>query len=59
MSCGVGYKHGSDPTLLWCRPAAKALIGHLALEPPYAMDAALRRLKKKKNNKIQMNACRA
>ena len=29
-----------DPALLWlcCRPAATALIGHLAWEPPYASD---------------------
>ena len=26
LSCGVGYRHSSDPTLLllWCRPAAPA-----------------------------------
>ena len=28
VSCGVGRRHGLDPTLLWlwCRPAATALI---------------------------------
>jgi len=28
VSCGVGCRHGSDPTLLWlwCRPVAIALI---------------------------------
>ena len=42
MSCGVGCRRGSDPELLslWCRPAATALIGPLAWEPPYAMGAA-------------------
>ena len=33
---------------LWCRPAAISLSGTLALEPPYAMGAALKRQKKKK-----------
>ena len=42
MRCGVGNRHSSDPTLLWlwCRPAATALIGSLALEPPYVSCAA-------------------
>ena len=50
MSCGVGRRRGSDPTLLWlwCRPEAVALIGPLAWEPPYAIGAALERPKKKK-----------
>ena len=50
MSCGVGWRHGSDPTLLWlwCRPAAEALIGPLARKLPYAVDVALKRQKKKK-----------
>ena len=41
---GVGLRHGSDLELLWLwpRPAATALIGHLAWEPPYAVDAALK-----------------
>ena len=41
-----------DLTLLWlwCRPAAVALIGPLAWEPPYAMGAALKSKKKKKEN---------
>ena len=48
MSCGVGRRQGSDLVLLWlwCRPAATALIGPLAWEPPYAMGAALKRQKK-------------
>ena len=34
----------SDPALLWlwCRPAATALIGHLAWEPPCAARVALK-----------------
>ena len=45
MSCGVGHRLDSDPALLWLwrRSAATALIGPLAWEPPYAMDAALKR----------------
>ena len=47
MSCGVGCRCGSDPTLLWlwCRPAAVALI--LAWEPPYAAGVALKKKKSK------------
>ena len=47
MSCGVGRKCSSDPTLLWlwCRPAATVLILPRAWEPPYAVGAALKRLK--------------
>ena len=43
MSCGVGHRRDSDPTLLglWHRPEATALIGPLAWELPYAMAAAL------------------
>ena len=52
MRCGVGHRQGSDLGLLWlwlwCRPAATALIQPLALEPPYAMGAALKRQKKNK-----------
>ena len=44
MNCGVVCRHGSDLALLWqgCRPAAVALIGPLAWEPPYATDAVLK-----------------
>ena len=37
MSCGVGHRCGSGPTLLWLwhRPAAVALIRPLAWELPY------------------------
>ena len=44
-----------DPTLLWlrCRPAATALIGPLAWEPPYAADAALKRRRERERQKKQ------
>ena len=50
MSCGIGHRLGSDPVLLWlwCRPAAAALFGSLAWEPPHATGAALKRQKKNK-----------
>ena len=45
MNCGVAHRHGSDPVLLWLwwRPAAVAPIRPLALEPPHATGAALKR----------------
>ena len=51
VSCGVGRRCSSDPTLLWlwCRPAATAPIRPLAREPPYATGAALKKTKKKKS----------
>ena len=47
VSCGVGCRHGSDPTLLWlwCWPAAIDTIRPLAWEPPCAMGAALKKKK--------------
>ena len=55
MSCGVGYRHSSDPSLLWPwhRPVALALIGPLAWEFPYATGSGPRkgRGKKKKDKK--------
>ena len=36
---------------LWCRPAATALIGPLAWEPPHAAGAALKRQKTKDKKK--------
>ena len=50
LSCGVGHRQGSDLVLLWLwhRPMAIALIRPLAWEPPYAMGAALKKIKKKK-----------
>ena len=49
VSCGVDRRRGSDPTLLWlwCRPAAAALNGLLAWEPPNAVGAALKDKKKR------------
>ena len=58
MSCDVGHRHGSDPTLLWLWHglAAVAPIRPLVWEPPCAVDAALKRhniyLKKKKEHQI-------
>ena len=56
MSCGVGWRWGSDSTLLWLwhRPAATALIGPLAWEPPYAAGVALKSKKKKKKKKSSL-----
>ena len=50
MSCGVGRRQDSDPSLLWlwCRPAATAPIGPRAWEPLYAAGAALKKTKEKK-----------
>ena len=47
----MGCRRGSNPELLWCRPAAIALIRPLAWEPPYAVGAVLKRQKKKKKKK--------
>ena len=57
MSCGVGRRCGSDPTLLWLwhRLAATAPIRPLAWEPPYAMGAALENTKKKKKKVTFLN----
>ena len=43
VSCGVGCRHGSDPTLLWLWSAAAALIQPLACEFPYATGVALKK----------------
>ena len=55
MSCGVGRRPGSDPTLLWLwrRLVAAAPIRPLAWEPPYAEGAALEKAKRQKT--IQTN----
>ena len=65
MSCSVGCRRGSDPTLLWLwrRPVATAPIRPLAWEPPYAAGAAQeiatttttkrQKTKKKKGSKEQ------
>ena len=49
VSCGVGRRRGSDPTLLWLwyRLATIAPIQPLAWESPYAMGVALKRQKKR------------
>jgi len=54
MTCGVGHRCGSDPTLLWLwrRPVATAPIRPLAGEPPYAKGAALEKGKKIENKNI-------
>ena len=48
MSCGIGHRHGSDPTLLWlwCKPVATVPIGPLDWAPPYATGMALKRQNK-------------
>ena len=55
VSCGVGRRYSSYSELvwLWCRPAAVALIGPLAWEPPYVTSAALKRQKEKKKRFYQ------
>ena len=52
MSCGVGHRRSSDPTLLWLwhRPVAIALIRPLAWDPPYATVSALEKAKRQKKN---------
>ena len=45
VSCGVGCGLDLAWLWLWCRPAAVALIGPLAWEPPYAVGVALKRKK--------------
>jgi len=53
MSCGVGCRCSSDPTLLWLwrRPVATAPIRPLAWDPPYAMGSAQENGKKTKKKK--------
>ena len=54
VSCGVGRRYSSDPSLLWLWLwlclwlAAPAPIRPPAWEPPYATSAALKRPKTKK-----------
>ena len=45
MSYSVGFRHHSDPMLLWlwCKPAAAAPIQPLAWDRPYAAGVALKR----------------
>ena len=53
VSCGVGHRHGCDPTLLWlwCRLAAVAPIQSLAWALPYDMGLALKTHTHQKTNK--------
>ena len=55
MSCGVGCRRGSNPTLLWLwlwrRPEATALIRPLPWEPPYALGVAQEKAEKQTNKK--------
>jgi len=53
VSCGVGHRHGSDPTLLWLwrRLVATAPIRPLAWEPPYTAGVALEKAKRPKKKK--------
>ena len=54
MSCGVGRRHGSDPTLLWLwhRPVATALISPLAWESPFGVGAAQEMAKSQKKKRL-------
>ena len=53
MSCDVGYRHGSDPVLLWLwrRLETTALSQPLAWEPSYAAGAALEKTQRQKQTK--------
>ena len=55
MTCGVGRRSGSDPTLLWlwCRLVAMAPIRPLAWELPYTAGAALEMAKNNKTKQQQ------
>ena len=50
MSCGLGFRHCSDPALLWLwgRLAAASLIQPLAWEIPYVAHVALKKQNKTK-----------
>ena len=52
MSCGVGCKRSSGPSLLcsWCRPGAVAPIRPLACELLYAKGVAVKKKKKEKTS---------
>ena len=54
MSCGVGHRHRSDPSLLWlwCRPAAAATIWTLSLGTSICCRCGT--LKKKKRQKKKL-----
>ena len=59
MNCGVDCRRGSDPALLWLRPRpeATAPIRPLAWKPPYAMGAALEKVKRPKKKKKERFDC--
>ena len=54
VSCGVGCRRGSDPTLLWlwCRLVVTAPIRPLAWELPYAMSPDLKLDKEKERKEV-------
>ena len=54
VSCGVGHRRGSDPSLLWlwCGPEATAPTRPLAWESPYAVGEALKDKKTKEKKKL-------
>ena len=58
VSCGVGRRHGLDPTLLWlwCRPAAAAPIRAPAWELPYAAGEAVK-IKRPQSTKQNLKHC--
>ena len=58
LSCGVGCRRSSDPTLLWLwhRPVARGLIRPLAWEPLYAEGVALEKAKRQKQTNKQKNS---
>ena len=58
MSCDVGCRCGSDPSLLWLwyRLVATVPIGPLVWEPSYATGTALEKAKNKQTNKKTKNS---
>ena len=56
MSCGVGFRHCLDPTLLWLW---HRLIGSLAWELPYAVDVALKsKIRSSRRGTVETNSTR-
>ena len=62
MSCGIGHRRCLDSALLWLWPrlVATVLIGPLAWEPPYAVGAALKdkKTKKQKTRTVMVSQCK-
>ena len=54
MICGVHWRNGLDPMLLWlwCRPTGGDLIQPLPWESPYATGEGLKKKKRKKEKKM-------